>query len=235
MDQNSLLPLILTAAVILLIAAAVLGGLAAARKETQRKRETAQMLGFTPITPDAALTEKITALYRSERTTGQVELRNVARKTLNNGEIYLFDLLGHSANQETSHKADQEAAVFSTSLHLPPFKLFPNLSGEGAVAQLAAQAMRLVFAQNNPLVEFPDDPQFARHCMVVSPDADATRDFFTPARLNYLAHIGPVILKAGGGGFLCSVIDPQQARRKGAEKISLQVQQALDLLEMFAS
>jgi len=49
-------------------------------KETERKKQIAQSLGFSPIEPDAQWEEKIAKLYRRAGTQTRYELRNVSRR-----------------------------------------------------------------------------------------------------------------------------------------------------------
>ena len=66
------------------------------RKDVEAKRQTARAMGFTPISADTVLSDKISALYQNKNILNKYALRNVSKKRTPYGYMYLFDLINTS-------------------------------------------------------------------------------------------------------------------------------------------
>ncbi len=139
------------------------------RKEKEIKQQVAQSLGFSPIEPDANLTEKICNLYRRTWTNKSYELRHVARRVIPEGEMFLFDLLDAST-EDYSPIERQAVAVISPALNLPPFTLFPKASQQYALSDLANRIVEWGMSKIGEPVAFPRFPALTERYVIASPN-----------------------------------------------------------------
>jgi hypothetical protein len=194
-------------------------------------------LGFTPIDPDPELVRKITRLYSDIRATGpngageSYELQNVFGKRMLDGELYLFDLV-NTSGEDDSYTEVQAVAVVSPHLALPAFMLTPRSDMEGVVSMLGNQLLAWVISKFGNPVEFPESPQFERRYLVSSPDPGGVRRFLDEERLHRLAKTRLMGVHAGGDLFTVARID-LSARSLTQEMISERVSQAMDVFSIF--
>ncbi len=93
------------------------------RKEKETKKQAIQSLGFSSFDADESLAEKISNLYQRPWSKNNYQLRNVSRRLIPGGEIFLFDLVDTSG-EDDSWMERQAVAIISSSLNLPPFAFF---------------------------------------------------------------------------------------------------------------
>ena len=102
------------------------------RKDREAKLQINRSLGFASIDPDPEVVRKISHLYRNIRLNRdasegiEFELRNVFHKRMADGEMYTFDLVDTSG-EEDSHIEKQAVAVVSPQMNLPQFVIFPKM------------------------------------------------------------------------------------------------------------
>jgi hypothetical protein len=148
-------------------------------------------------------------------------------------DMVLFDLVDTSGD-DTSTTEKQAVAVISHHLHLPPFVIFPKLSTEGGLTDLANRVIGYVVAKFGQPVEFPEVPEFDQRYFVSSPDPEGTRQFLDESRLRRLAKTGLAGINACGDIFTLSRID-LAARTIRRETVGERVNQALDVFAIFLS
>ena len=230
--MDNIFGILVLAGFFLLFAGIVYFMVSSSRKEAAEKRQAAQALGFTPIEPDAALTEKVTELYRGGgKRPKRIQLRSVSRKEILDGECYLLDIVDHSGD-DTSYPEVQASVIFSPALRLPRFGMYPKLDSNITGAALTNRALQWVMAKLAPILDFPDCPEFNQRYMVATHEADAVRKFFTPELQKYLSGTRYATIYAAQDGFLFSASDPQK-QKPGNERTGQQVQQALDVFDAF--
>ena len=230
---SSALILALVLGALLLIGAAVYWLIASARREGERRRQAAQQLGFTPIEPDPALTEKISRISQRGGKQSVFRLRNVFRKNLLDGEMYLFDLDEVSA-EESGAPQQQLVAIVSRYLNLPPFTIFPKVDQEGLAADLANRMLAWAISQVEGPVDFPEYPGFQERYLLSSPDPDAARAYFDEHILRQLAQTRLYLLRGGGDAFVFSQVD-LTGKAPTSETLSRRVDLALDLFRILQS
>ena len=178
------------------------------RKDKAKKAQLAQALGMTPVAqPDAGLAEQIFALYRSTWGSATYKLRNVARRPLADGELFLFDLVDTDSDGD-SITAHQAVAIRSATLHLPPFKFYPKGDTQHTLGGLANKIVEWAVARTGKLVGLPEYPAFAARYAVTSDDPPATRRFFNERVANYFATTQFYTLHAAGDLFVFAEIEP---------------------------
>jgi hypothetical protein len=224
--------LIIILGILLFFGLIVYGMFASGRKESERKRQMAQALGFTPIEPEASLTATLSQLYQSRKAKSRYELRHVSRKTLPEGELVLFDLV-ETSGEADSYPEQQAVAVISPHLNLPPFMIFPKADIEGQLSDLANRMLHWVVSKVETAVEFPEAPEFQWRYIVTSPEPEATRRFLNENNLRQLAQTRLYAIHAGGKAFSFSHLDPSR-KRFTAETLRERVNQAQALYKIFS-
>lgn len=208
-------------------------------RSRDKKLQISRSLGFTPLEPGPDLVQTLSALYKSLRAEGSLpagdnfELHNVFQQTLPDGEMYLFDLV-ETSGEDDSNLENQAVAVISPHLDLPPFLIFPKTDREGALAEAANKVLGWLIAQMGQPVDFSKFPEFQSRYLVSSPDPDATRLFLDEGRIRRLAKTRLLTVHAGGNIFTCSQIS-ELARPLSREILTARVHQAKDLFFMFRS
>lgn len=202
------------------------------RKDSEKKLQVARSFGFSPVKPDAAFTEKVSQVYRGGASQARhISLRNVSRKAILDGECYLLDIVVHT-DEESETAETQAVAIFSPSLRLPRFGMFPRPGLDGTAAILATKAMNWVVAKQAPILEFPGHAEFEKYYVVGTHEPVAVREFFTPGLLDYLGGTRGSSIRAARDGFICSIIEPQ-AKLVDPQRMGRQVQQGLDVFDAF--
>lgn len=202
-------------------------------RDKKRRHQLAQSLGFTPIEPDAVLTECISQLYRRQGKSSTYELHNVFRKILPDGEMILFDLVETSGNQD-SNPEQQAIAVISHYFNLPPFMIFPKADTKGVVTDMANKVLEWVISKVGTPLEFPEVPEFEERYLLTSPDEAGTRHFFNSSILRRIAQTRLLVINAGGEIFTLSQLDPSR-NTFNQDKLSEMVKQAMDIYVIFQS
>ncbi len=201
------------------------------RKDLESKRQVAQQLGLAPVQPDALLTEKISALYRRPGAKSRYELRNLSRKLLSDGEMYLFDLVDTSG-EDNSWVENQAVAVVSSFLNLPPFSFFPKSDEKYALSGLANQIVEWGLSKMGSPVTLPEFPAFAARYVVSSSEPEATRRFIDEPIARYFSHTQMYSIHAGGEVFTFSEMNPRLDLRN-PENLSRRVNCALEIFHLF--
>jgi hypothetical protein len=195
-------------AILLLFAGLVYSTVISTRRNRDGKMQMAQLLGLTPVQPDADLCEKIAALQRTSWNTTNYELRHVFRRPLSGGEMFLFDLVDASSEGD-SWSCSQAVAIRSPALRLPPFELFPKVDSQNyALGGLANKIVAWVAAKSGQPVGFPEFPEFAARYVVTSGDPEATRYFFDERMAGYFAQTAHYSLQADDELFVFAEIEP---------------------------
>jgi hypothetical protein len=189
-----------------------------------------KLLGFNPTQPDAQLTEKISTLYRRPGTTSRYELHNLSRKLLPEGDMYLFDLVDTSG-EDNSWLENQAVAIISPSLKLPPFSFFPKSDEKYALSGLANQIVEWGLAKIGSPVTFPEFPAFAARYVVSSSEPQAIRRFIDEPIARYFSHTPMYSLRACGEVFTFSEMDPRLDLRN-PESLSRRVNRALEIFHL---
>ena len=174
------------------------------RKEVEKKQQTAQSLGFSPVTADPKLTAEIAELYRRPNAHTTYEMRNVSRKVIPDGEIYLFDLVD-TYGSDDSWLERQAVAIVSPYLKIPPFTLFPKADQKYALGGLANKVLEWGMSFVGTPLDFPEYPEFdARYILSSEEGTDWVRGFFDQRLAQYFSHTQMFKLHAGGNVFTFS-------------------------------
>ncbi|MGB9631743.1 MAG: hypothetical protein ACPL8I_00300 [Chloroflexaceae bacterium] len=211
----------------------LIGSIAITRKDRAKKAQAAQALGLAPVAqPDAALAERIFALHRPAWGTATYELRNVWRRPLADGELFLFDLVDTSGDGD-SITAHQAVAIRSATLHLPPFMFYPKVDTQQyALGGLANRIVEWAVARVGQPVSFPDYPAFAARYTVTSDDPPAVRRFFDERLANYFATTRFYTLHAAGNLFVFAEIGPG-LKTGDQSHLARRIDRALEMYHLF--
>jgi len=203
------------------------------RNQTQAKQQLAQSLGFAPFTPDSALTAKITRLYYRPGAQNRYELRSVYRKVMPDADVFLFDLLDKSSDED-SWTENQAVAICSPELHLPHFRLYPKVDNKNLLGGLANKIMAWGLSRVSEAVEFPSDLSFNARYLVHSDQPDQAYQFLSGRLASYFAQTQMFTLYAWGDVFTFSIMDlTYRSTNNNEEGISRRVKQALEIYRLF--
>lgn len=211
----------------------VIGSILITRKEKAKRTRLTQAPGMMPVPqPDAALAEQICALHRPARGTATYKLRNVSRRPLADGELFLFDLVDTSGDGDST-TAHQAMAIRSTTLQLPPFKVYPRVDTQQyALGGLANRIVEWAVARVGQPVSFPEYPAFATRYTVTSDDPPAARRFFDERLANYFATTQFYTLHAAGNLFVFAEIGP--GFKSGDQShLARRIDRALEVYHLF--
>ena len=196
-----------------------------------RKSLIARELGFTPIEPEDALSNRIFQLYQKKCGKTNFELNNVFHKRIPDGDMYLFDLI-NTAGEEDSLTEEQAIALISHYLDLPKFTLFPQLVAEGTGVNFTNRLLRWVVKKAGNPIDFPGQPDFQERYLVSSPEEDKTRQFLDDRKLHLLAQLQMTGIHAGGDMFVLSrFFQENQSLNRG--QISKRISNAMDIFQIF--
>jgi len=174
------------------------------RKDVEKKQQSARSLGFSPVESNPKLTAEIAELYRRPKAHTNYEVRNVSRKVIPDGEMYLFDLVDTSGKDD-SWLEYQSVAIVSPYLKMPPFTLFPKADKKYALSGLANKVLEWGMSFVGTPVDFPEYPEFdARYILTSEEGSDWVRGFFDQSLAHYFSHTQMFTLHAGGSIFTFS-------------------------------
>jgi hypothetical protein len=174
------------------------------RAHDASRRQVAQALGFAPEEPDAALQAGITGLYQTARGDKQFELRFVSRKPVLDGEMYLFDLL-ETSGEDDSYTEQQAVAIRSPALNLPHFILYPKVDEDKSLlGGMANKVIAWGLKFYGTPVDLPEYPELQEKYIVTAPDPQPVRRFFDDRLASTLAGIDLAQMHAGGELFTFS-------------------------------
>jgi len=174
------------------------------RKDVEKKQQIAQSLSFSPVEADPKLTGEIAELYRRPGSQTKYELRNVSRKLIPDGEIYLFDLVDTSG-EDDSWAEKQAVAIVSPYLKMPPFTLFPKADQKYAISGLANKVLEWGMSFVGTPLDFPEYPEFdARYIVTSNESTDWVHGFFDQSLAQYFSRTQMFTLHAAGNIFTFS-------------------------------
>ena len=208
------------------------------RKGRAAKIKLSRSLGFSPIDPEPELIQKIVRLYQGLRKNGyppaddQFQLQNVACKRLPDYDLFIFDLLNRSGDED-SYTEDGALAVVSHHLKLPTFMVFPKADFEGTLSFMGNKFLTWIFTKVGNPIGFPECPEFERRYLVSSPDPAGTRQFLNESRLHQMAKTRMMSIQAGGDLFTISRVDQFTKPVNDKETMSTRIQLARDVFLIF--
>lgn len=201
------------------------------RRETEQKKQLAQSLGFSPVESDPKLTEKIAALYRRPGAQTRYELQNVSRRSIPDGEMYIFDLVDKSGDDD-SWTERQAVAIVSPYLKLPPFTLYPKADQKYALSGLANKVLEWGMTFVGSPIPFPEYPEFnARYIVTSNESSDWVRGFFDQRLVDYFSRTQMFMLHGMDDIFTFSEMDFSR-RPDIQENVSRRVNQTLDIFRV---
>jgi hypothetical protein len=218
---------LIVAAFLLLLGLLIYQASQASHRDAQRKLHLAHHLGFAPCEADAALAARISRLYWRG---GKYQLRNVFCKIVGDGEIYLFDLVDRSS-EDDSWTEQQAVAILSSHLKLPCFSLFPKVDEKYLLSGLANRVLEWGMSARGGMVKFPEFPEFNARYIVTSDESDATRQFLDERLAQYFAQIQMCRLQAGGDIFTFSNVVPR-FRAANQDGIARRVECAMEIFRL---
>jgi hypothetical protein len=174
------------------------------RKDVEKKQQISQALGFSPVEADPAVTDKIAELYRRPESHTNYEMRNVSRRVIPDGEMYLFDLVDTSGDNDswTEHQA---VGIVSPYLKMPPFTLFPKAEQKYALSGLANKVLEWGMSFVGSPVDFPEYPEFeSRYILTSNESSDWIHEFFDQSLAGYFSRTQMFMLHASGDVFTFS-------------------------------
>ena len=179
------------------------------RKDVEAKRQTARAMGFTPISADTVLSDKISALYQNKNILNKYALRNVSQKRTPDGDMYLFDLINTSGEDDSSTE-NQAVAIVSPHLNLPPFTLFPKSDEKYKLSGLTNKILEwgTSLLLGDP-VPFPEFPAFSSRYIITSNQPDLVRSFIDENIARYFSKTQMYSLHASGNVFTFSEMEPR--------------------------
>jgi hypothetical protein len=203
----------------------------ASRKDVEEKQQIAQSLGFSSVEVDPKLTGEIAALYRRPGAQTRYELRNVFRRVIPDGEMYLFDLVDTSG-EDDSWTEHQAVAIVSPRLNMPPFTLFPKADQKYAFSGLANKVLEWGMSFVGVPIEFPEYPEFdARYIVTSNESTDWAHGFFDQYLAQYFSRTQLIMLHAAGNIFTFSEMGAN-FDTKGQSVMSQRVDRALNIFRL---
>lgn len=223
-----ILSILFVLAVLVVFSLVVLLAIQTNRKDIQQKQQMTQSLGFTPVEATPELTRKIARLYYRPGAKNKYELRNVSRKAIPDGEMYLFDLMETSSDEDTSSE-NQAVAITSRYLKMPHFTFFPRADPKYALSGVANKVMDWAMSRMGRVTAFPEFPEFsARYIVTSDDDPQFIRAFLDARRAQFFAQTQLYALHALGDTFTFSEVDPQ-FKKLDQESLSRRVNRALEI------
>jgi hypothetical protein len=177
------------------------------RKEKETKKQVIQSLRFSSFDVDESLAEKISSLYQRPWSKNSYQLRNVSRRRIPDGEIFLFDLVDTSG-EDDSWVERQAVAIISSSLNLPPFAFFPKSNQKYALSGLANRIVEWGMSKIGEPVAFPQYPALAERYVITSQDSDGLRLFMDESLARFFGQTEMYMLHAAGNIFTFAEMDP---------------------------
>ncbi len=177
------------------------------RKEKENKQQVTQSLGFSSFEADESLSEKISNLYHRSWSKNSHRLRHVSRRLIPDGEMFLFDLVDTSG-EDDSWTERQAVAIISPSLNLPPFAFFPKSNQKYALSGLANRIVEWGMSKIGEPVAFPQYPAMAERYVITSQDSDGLRSFMDEPLARFFGQTEMYMLHAAGNIFTFAEMDP---------------------------
>jgi len=198
------------------------------RKEKETKQQIAQSLGFSPFEADGDLTEKISSLYQRPWSKNSYRLQQVSRRLISDGEMYLFDLVDTSGDDE-SWVERQAVAIISPSLSLPPFAFYPKADQKYALSWLANQIVEWGLSKIGEPVAFPQFPALTERYVITSQDVEGLRSFVDEPLARFFSQTEMSMLHAAGDVFTFAEMNPN-FNTGDLESMTRRINRALEIL-----
>ena len=223
----SLPPAALTLVILLIFVGIVLLMFRAARKDRIERTVQAQKLGFEPVAEiPAELINRVENLFKNERNPS-LEINNLYQRRELDRSLYLFDLIG--TDDEDTTLGVEMFGVISKDLALPRFSLtsIPSFNRQSGIGVLMDKMLDKVMDlaakyQNLSRIEFPGDPSFDDHYVVLGQDEDAVRTLISRVSWDYLTREKTPLQINGLGDFLTfdySISGTSENREKNLEAL----------------
>lgn len=178
------------------VGATVVVGFGSEKARAKESRARLERMGFQRGLPAGMLTlDPVQALLRPPDNGRPLMVREVWHKQGEDCLLLHLEFVDRRAS-------GPRVAVRSERLRLPRLSLFPRLDQEGMLADLANQAMALLFARVGKQVTFSSPAEFVRHYMVGGPDEEALREFLTEERRRGLGETRSWTLEGEGDLFV---------------------------------
>lgn len=204
------------------------------RRAADRMQQMTAGMGFAPLHADAALTAKIGGLYQIlGKTSNPYELRQVYRRMVTGGEVYIFDLFDVS-DGESSWQATQSVAIISSQLNLPHFVLSPKSDTGGWASRLADRTITWAVSRYGEQVSFTKYPELERRYVVSSTEPEHVRRFFAERLIRHLSETRYYAIHAKGDAFtftdMGALTGPKHLKR---DALRDRVERAMNVFELF--
>lgn len=177
------------------------------RKDQEIKQQMARSMGFTPIPADPALCAKISTLYQRNGIQYRYELQNVSKKGMPDGDIYLFDLI-NTSGEDNSTTESQAVAIISTYLSLPPFTMFPKSDEKYQLSGIANKILEWGTSFIGNPVSFPEFPVFNARYIITSNQPDLMHSFVDERIARFFSQTQMYSLHASENIFTFSELEP---------------------------
>lgn len=178
--------LIIAFVVIVLVFVAVIWAAVTQRRKEEHLEAILFQLGFSLASPPPPQLAQTIIELRGAGPHKSLELKDVFRRSIAGGELYLFDVLD-TGGSETATEAERALAVVSPSLDLPRFILIPrpDFGGRatGVLAQLAERALTWATSRTGlEEITFEGDLEFNEAFITLVREPEAVRSFLTDRR-----------------------------------------------------
>lgn len=224
--------LVIVLLILLVFTGLLVFSITSSRRAKEARAQMAQTLGMTPVEPDESLLAQISALYQTPGNKPRHSLHNVSRRTLPDGELFLFDLVDRDGESD-SWIERQAVAIRSRTLRLPPFQIYPKVdASQYALGGLANAIVEWGASKVGTPVNFPEFPAFQARYVITSADPEAARRFLDEEKARYFAKTEYFGLRAGGNLFTFAEIEPGFKLNDPAH-ITRRIQRALEIYRLF--
>jgi hypothetical protein len=201
------------------------------RKEKEKRAQVAAALGFSPLEDVFALAAKIFPLYRRSWSSNKFELRNVFRKTIPDGEMFLFDLMDTSG-EDDSITEQQAVAILSPYLKLPQFAFFPKADSKYALSGIANKVVEWGMSKMGTVIAFPEYPEFsARYVVTSEDDPSLARGFFDERLVLYFSRTQMYMLRGAGDLFAFAEMDTK-FKAGEQENVNRKINRAMEIFRV---
>jgi len=221
----------LSSILLLIVFLAIFGGMIyltirSSANDRKAKNELASQVGFVPNEVSPALIIKFSRLYqRSGRE--KFDLRNVFQRKLPDGEMYIFDLVDTSG-EDDSWTETQAVAVVSQYLKLPHFTLFPKADEKYALSGVANRILEWGMSFVGKPISFPNAPVFNSKYATTSKEPEMARTFMDESLLRYFSQTQMYIVHAMGDMFTFNEMDPK-LKKMDQESMSRRINRAMEI------
>lgn len=229
METTTLIVLLL---ILLVFAGLIVFSITSGRRARKTKAQMAHTLGMTPVEADATLLAQISALYQTPGNRPRHSLHNVTRRSLPDGELFLFDLVDRDTEGD-SWIERQAVAIRSNTLRLPPFQLYPRVDvSKFSLGGLTNAMVEWGISKVGTQVNFPEYPAFQARYAVTSAAPEAVRRFFDEDKARYIANTEFYTLHAKGNLFTFAEIEPDFKVNDPAY-ITRRINHAIEIYRLF--